>query len=384
MREYEAIVQAYDRACQQALPCVLATVVHVEGSAFRQAGVRMLVDAYGNMTGAISGGCLEGDARRKALHALEQQRNKLVTYDTRDEDDAFIGAQLGCNGLIQVLFEPLHPSDPHNPVELLRQAIAQPEPAVLVVRFHLDPQQPQPGTRLLLDAQLSPTGDTGDPQEWDILQQEAQAALASGQSRALALNGPAGTLTAFLQLRLPPPQLVIAGAGPDAQVLAQMADLLGWDILVLDGRPTHARPERFAAACQVMVCKPEQMLAAIPPRPQTAVVLLTHNYPYDLAALTSLIQRPDIAYLGLLGPRKKYERMLDDLATQGIRLHPEQAERIFAPVGLHLGAETPAEIALAILAEIQSVLSGTDATPLRQRTTPIHDRRPPQLKTISY
>src|SRR5690606_17455674 len=98
---------------------VLATVVHVEGSSYRKAGARMLVDEFGNITGAISGGCLEGDALRKALLALHRQRNLLVTYDTSDEEDAIIGAQLGCNGIIQILFEPLDYGDKLNPCELL-------------------------------------------------------------------------------------------------------------------------------------------------------------------------------------------------------------------------------------------------------------------------
>ena len=121
MRELDVIISKYEFLREKSVECVLATVVHVQGSSYRKAGARMLVDEYGNITGAISGGCLEGDALRKALHALHRQINKLVTYDTNDEDDAIIGAQLGCNGVIQVLFEPIDYLDDLNPCELLKK-----------------------------------------------------------------------------------------------------------------------------------------------------------------------------------------------------------------------------------------------------------------------
>ncbi|GAB4410079.1 MAG: XdhC family protein [Bacteroidia bacterium] len=368
MSESEAIVRAWDIARSKGIRCVLATVVHVEGSAFRRAGVRMLVDAFGNMTGAISGGCLEGDALRKALHALAQGRNKLVTYDTRDEDDAAIGAQLGCQGVIQVLFEPLDADAPENPVELLRKASAVAAPAALVCVFDLEKKQPQPGTCLLATgaSQVPPSAGS------DMLAAEIAQALADRRSRVVAL--PTANLHAFVQVLLPPPVLVIVGAGHDAQVLARMADLLGWEIRVVDGRPTHARADRFAPSCQVLVGKPDAVPGMVPADRQTAVVLLTHNYHYDLAVLELLLGRTDIAYLGILGPRKKYERMIGELAVRGLLPTAVETDHIFAPVGLHLGAETPAEIALAILAEIQAVLTGSDARSLRTRNAPIHTR----------
>src|SRR5680860_1755458 len=150
MRELDAIISKYELLKDQEVECVLATVVHVEGSSYRRAGARMLIDEFGNITGAISGGCLEGDALRKALHALHQQKNKLVTYDTSDEDDAVIGAQLGCNGIIQVLFEPLDYEDELNPCELLKKLIDQKNPLAIVVQFNLNKSKDQPGTQLIL------------------------------------------------------------------------------------------------------------------------------------------------------------------------------------------------------------------------------------------
>lgn len=144
MRELDTIILRYLELKSQHIRCVLATVVHVDGSSYRRPGARMLVDEYGNITGAISGGCLEGDALRKALFALDKQENKLVTYDTSDEDDAIIGAQLGCNGIIQVLFEPIDYTDANNPCELLRAVSEQEVPmAISVLLIWIKPKSNQ-------------------------------------------------------------------------------------------------------------------------------------------------------------------------------------------------------------------------------------------------
>jgi len=121
MSELKTIIAAYDTAESQGYKTVLATVVKVEGSSYRMPGARMLVSEYGEMTGAISGGCLEGDALRRAMLALQQQTNKLVTYDTTNEADATLGIQLGCNGIVHLLFEYIDPSDPQNPIALLKK-----------------------------------------------------------------------------------------------------------------------------------------------------------------------------------------------------------------------------------------------------------------------
>jgi xanthine dehydrogenase accessory factor len=120
LKEIREIIKAYDAVLQAGRKAALATVVHLDGSSYRQPGARMLVRDDGELTGAISGGCLEGDALRKAMLVLSQDQSKLVTYDTSDEEDAAIGLQLGCAGVIRVLFEPIDPQNPHNPVQLLK------------------------------------------------------------------------------------------------------------------------------------------------------------------------------------------------------------------------------------------------------------------------
>ncbi len=382
MREIEAIISSYVEAKKTGKKSVLATVLHVEGSSYRAAGARMLIDEYGFMTGAISGGCLEGDALRKALLALDQNKNKLVTYDTSDEDDAVIGAQLGCNGIIQVLFEPIDPGQEHNPIELLRKAADHDQPVALISVFNLDKSRRQTGTALLIDDKRNSTGQIDDPALSVKLSEIAKSAVEKRINHFGEYHTSSGTQHAFIEIITPPPTLALIGAGNDSQVLSRMAEVLGWNIIVADGRPTHATKQRFSS-CQVVVTNPEKILETIRINETTAFVLMTHNYNYDLAVLKLLLNERKIPYIGILGPNKKYRRMVGDLEAEGIRLTDEQAAKIYAPVGLQMGAETPAEIGLSILSEIQSVLTESKVRHLREIDGSIHKKEHYEFKTVT-
>ena len=382
MKELKAIIDAYEEAKKTQLPCVLATVVHVEGSSYRRAGARMLVDENGYMTGAISGGCLEGDALRKALHAIQRNQNKLVTYDTSDENDAVIGVQLGCNGVIQVLFEAIDFEDEFNPIELLKEANSRKQPMVIGTFFHLDKFREQQGTRLLIDHDMSVSGKEIPQEMLALVLSDCRQAFSDRTSLFREYQFKEESQFLFLEVFNQPPSLVLVGAGNDAQVLAQMAEVLGWNIIITDGRPTHANLDRFSSSCQVIVAHPESILDEVDVTDRTAFVLMTHNYRYDLAVLKGLLDQPQVPYIGILGPKKKYQRMLDDLKEQRIQLSDKQLQAIHAPVGLEIGAETPAEIGLSILSEIQSVLTGTGGGRLKFKDGPIHEKKNNEFKRI--
>jgi len=383
MRELDVITTHYAKLKLQDIRCILATVVHVDGSSYRRAGARMLVDEYGNITGAISGGCLEGDALRKALFSLDRKENKLVTYDTSDEDDAVIGAQLGCNGIIQVLFEPMDYTDANNSCELLRTLAEQEVPMAISVLFNLDKSQKQLGTILIAGIKGAVAGKQTPDNLHKALLQKSKEVINEGNSCFGELEIGDHRQYVFIQKHQPPVNLVLVGAGNDAQILAQQAELLGWKVTVTDGRPTHANKERFVGSCQVIVAKPEETLENIKIDNRTCFVLMSHNYNYDLAVLKLLLGRSEIPYIGILGPLKKYNRMLNELADEGLEVSKDDLNKIHAPVGLEIGAETPAEIGLSILAEIQSVLKNKNARPLKQKTEPIHDKEVNQFQKIS-
>ncbi len=364
MKEITDILIAYQNAEKQNIRTALATVVSVEGSSYRRAGARMLVTEEGILTGAISGGCLEGDALKKALSAIHQQENKLVTYDTTDDDDAKFGVQLGCNGIVHILFEPIISDKEINPITMLKVLQEKREDAVIVTLFSLG-EKSQLGTVM---AYREEKNLCCAPKA--ILQQlikDARAVLADKSSDFKTYQLDSGFTDGFIQLISPPIALIIAGAGNDAQPLAQIAYLLGWQVSVADGRPSHATPQRFVHAQKVVIAKPVQLLPQLEIDTQTAVVLMTHNYNYDIELL-ALLLKTQVLYIGTLGPRTKLIRMLDELEmnTQENRL------RIHGPVGLDIGAETAEEIAISIIAEIKSVFAGATAKSLKDKSEPIH------------
>jgi len=375
MKEIREIIRAYDAAAHAGKKSALAEVVHLEGSSYRRPGARMLVTDDGELTGAISGGCLEGDALRKAMLVLSQQQSKLVTYDTSDEDDAAIGIQLGCAGIIQVLFEPIDPNNMNNPIQLLRKAIAIRQDVVIVTLFSLkDKRNAQPGTCLLIESNGNITGSIPYPDLEGLIMQDVKMLMQQEQSFFRQYEGKGIEVTAFIEFLKPPVSLVVVGAGNDAIPMMQIADTIGWDVRVVDGRNTHAKPERFVSACQVLVSKPEKALERIPIDDQTVFVMMTHNYNYDKALLKSLLPSK-VRYVGMLGPKKKLERMLSEIKEEGMKIDAEMLVKVYGPTGLEIGAETPEEIALSIIAEIKAVLEGKNGRSLHYKQEVIHSRQ---------
>lgn len=369
MTELQRLFLAYDQHRAARRPCALATVVEVIGSAYRRPGARMLVTEDGELTGAISGGCLEGDARQRARRAIFRGEPALVTYDTRDEDDPRHGLGPGCQGVVRILLEPLDFANPDNPLELLRGFAQHPAPAVLATVFETDASglKAAVGQRVL----LSETGLVrGTPLLAAPLAEAARATLAQRRPQTLTIETDAGPVRASLEMLLPPLRLVIYGAGNDAQPLVHLAGSLGWHITVIDGRPNLATAARFPEAAVVYIVPVAELETALPD-PLAYHVLLSHNYAYDLAALQTLLASP-APYIGLLGPRLKAQRLLAELDTAPVALVEQLRTRLHSPIGLDLGSETPEEIALAIVAEIQAQHSGRQGRPLRERAGTVH------------
>ncbi len=372
MKEIEDIIRAYDEAVKDNIKTALATVVQVDGSSYRRPGARMLITEEGRLTGAISGGCLEGDALRKALLVIMQQQSMLVTYDTSDEEDAVMGMQLGCNGIIQVLIEPVVADKINNPLQLLKIIAGKKNPVSLVTLFCLsNKRDPQPGTCLLLDESSTLTGE--GIFLTDALIAGAKDALDRGQSTFHHYITDTFQFTAFTDFIPPAISLVIIGAGNDILPLVAMAEILGWKTTIIDGRPAYAKKERFPASCQVLLAKPEQVMGHVAFQDRTAIVLMTHNYNYDKEMLAAMAEK-QMMYIGMLGPKKKFERILAELSEKGIHFTRAQLSAIHSPVGLDIGAETAEEIALSILAEIKAIFAVAKGISLKDYTGPIHNR----------
>ena len=372
MKDLQKILTALQSA--PAGGAVLATLVQVEGSSYRRPGARLLLTADGRRIGSISGGCLEDDVVAHAQTVRASSTAKTITYDTTAENDLVWGVGLGCHGVVQVLIEKLPPQPGW--ADALRNNFRQRKPTTLAVVWRGPAGMPPartihgdatPSSRVALQPRRGRRGSKA---------LAASLTLSPGGIPALGTFlasdlAPVPPDAVFLQTVPPPTALVIFGAGDDVRPLVRFARELGWHVTVADPRPAFATPERFPEADAVVVARPEDAPARVPLGTDTLAVIMTHHYRHDLPLLRALLPRPR-AYLGLLGPRKRAERILSDLAAQGFVASPEMRARLHAPVGLDLGADDPEEVALAILAEMKAVLSGRDAHPLRERTSPIH------------
>ncbi|WP_143960937.1 NTP transferase domain-containing protein [Litoribacter populi] len=379
MKEIKQIIQAYQQAHSNGKKAVLATVVHIEGSSYRAPGARVLVAEDGSLTGAISGGCLEGDILRKALMVMTTGNPLLVTYDTSDEESNIITVNLGCNGIIRVLLEPIQEENPLNPIKLLEKAVHKRHKTILVTFFSTEDKKNQAqGTKLL----FTPTGIFTDeerlPMRFPDLEPDIQNAWKQKHSifvKYPPIGAGESVFNAFFEYIEPTPALIIAGAGNDVFPLVAIGETLGWEITIVDGRPMYANENRFPS-CQLVLTEPSEAISKINIDEKTAFVLMSHNYDYDKAVLKSILHSP-VKYIGLLGPTKKRDRMLEELAQEGIQLPEamEIPENLYAPTGLQLGAETSEEIALSIIAEIQATFTENIGGPLRDLKGHIHHRK---------
>lgn len=374
MKEISDILAGYKDIRAAGKKAALATVVRVEGSSYRQPGARMLISEDGSLTGAISGGCLEGDAMRKALLVIARGKPMLVTYDTTDEDDATLGIGLGCNGIIHILIEPVEENDPGNPIRLLEHIVSKRQKCVLATFFTPGEQQElQIGTVLAYAENGKLTGSVPALVKKQEVIAAMKMALTERGSVILNETGKVAGLSVLMDVIDPAVHLVIAGAGNDIMPVVKIAGVLGWQVSILDGRPFYATCARFPDVHQVLVTDASDALSKINTDENTVFVLMTHNYNYDLALLAQLIKK-EIPYIGILGPRKKFDRLMDELAQ-----HAENDIRsgnLYGPVGLDIGAETAEEIALSVIAEIKAVLSGKHGQSLRHKNEPIHKPLP--------
>ncbi|HEY3703728.1 MAG TPA: XdhC family protein [Terracidiphilus sp.] len=374
MTDFEHILPLWRELESAGADYVLATVVEVQGSSYRRPGARMLLSADGRRAGTVSGGCLEAEVAKKAWWLTE--RGPLVERYSTLEDDGDLPYGSGCGGVIFILLERRATARPQ--LEALYAAWSAREPLAIATVL----EGPKIGERMFAGAEMAADAPTfAAPQlaPWQVeLQQLAYAAFDERKPRDehITMNGL--NTRVWVDYRPARPGLWIFGAGDDTKPLHKMARELGWFVAVADGRVHLATPERFPAADAVIPLTisdlPHIVPSALDVHTGDAAVLATHSYEQDTHILASLFrrapqQRP--AYIGILGPQRRTREALAD-AARLLRLTPKTElvddwlEEINGPTGLDLGADTPASIALSILAEIQKSLTAATALPLKQ------------------
>jgi len=366
MKELLEILDAVDRFHAQGEPMALATIVGVRGSAYRREGARLLLTRSQQMVGNISGGCLEGDVMVTAEDVMTKKTARLVSYDLTADDDVVWGLGLGCNGAVDIFVQPLDPTS--EVLALYRQALAE-ERGLAVVTVVGGAGEPGRWVAIWPDGVR--VNSLGDAQLDERAKRAGTAALHEGHSRVHTLPSSAGDVQAFVEALRPPVRLVVCGAGHDAIPVVQIASEIGWRLVVCDARERFLTRDRFPGARQLIQATPPQVPARVPVDDRTYVVVMTHNYMHDRDLLRGFL-RTEAMYIGMLGPRLRTEKILDELQRDGVAISEADRGRIFGPIGLDIGGETPEEIALSVIGEIRAVESGRRGGFLRERKGPIH------------
>jgi xanthine dehydrogenase accessory factor len=376
VKELLSIIDASRAIEQRGVQAALATVVNVTGSTYRRPGARMLIAADGQTVGSVSGGCLERDVLNQARRVLQRNKPRVVTYDSMSDDDIVWEFNLGCNGIVDILIEPLPYNGNRGLLTFLADCLDHRQPGVVATVFGVEGHMKTAvGNRLMLSERQSAIHDIGDGHLAESIRHDSRRALDSGTPKVTMYELSAGRAKVFIEVIQPPVPLVIFGAGHDAVPLVRFAKELGWHVTVVDPRPGYATRQKFTLADTLVVCRPEEVHEHIEIHRGTAAVVMTHHYLHDAELLRTLLPLP-LRYLGLLGSKKRTERLLHEARKEGVLLSERNLDLVYGPIGLDIGADTPEEIALAVVAEIQAVLAGRSGGMLRIREGPLHEQSP--------
>ena len=348
----------------------LATVVRIVGSAYRRPGAKLLIEESGATQGGVSGGCLEADVREVAIAVMREGAPRLRHYETGGDDRTVWGLGLGCNGSVDIFIQPVTSGDTVDAARHVRTLLAGDAP------FAVSTLVRGPSAvlgRMLVWADGPATGSTGSSALDRVIARRSEGLLAAGESECYEAE-PTGvnseSTEVFTEVHIPPPRLVICGAGDDAMPLAACASQVGFRVTIVDHRPAYLSAERFPGA-ECIDRRPDDGLDGLPVGPCTHLVVMTHSFAHDREWVRRLL-RTDSPFIGLLGPRARRDEILEQIAATGDRLGVKETNRLFAPVGLNLGADGPEQIAVSIVAELLAVGAASAPRHLREKEGVIH------------
>jgi xanthine dehydrogenase accessory factor len=299
---------------------------------------------------------------------LQSGEARVVRYDSMSDDDIIFGTGLGCNGIIDVFIEPITKQFSESFINAVKRCQKTRQSGAVATVIEDCANHGLSGQH----AFLVQGRWTGNERLTSLL--EARLTEIEGP---ILLSGETSCVEArvFVQPLLPPIQLVIFGGWLDVVPLIRIAREIGFEIVVVDSRQRPSSQRFFREANSVLLCSPAEALPHIQFDPGTVAVLMNHNFERDQEALAALTQ-VSVPYVGMLGPKRRQEKILDAVKSNGVSISDEFAQRLHGPVGLDIGAKSPEEIALSILAEILSALNGGNAKPSRERKTPLHIASP--------
>lgn len=334
----------------------LATVVRIVGSAYRRPGAKFLIEESGDTLGSVSGGCLEADVREVAKSVMATATPSLRHYSTGTDEDIVWGLGLGCNGLVDVFIQPATEGPLAELAGTLRELLAG--DSAFAIATVVDGREP--GATVVVKAGGAIAGEHGT---FDALAiEQVRGLISAGRSGVQAI----GDREVFAEVLAPPPHLVVCGAGDDARPLVAYAADAGFRVTLVDHRQGLMQPEWFPQASRLILARPEEAID-LPPAERSLAVVKTHSLNHDREWVRRLLAA-GLPYVGVLGPRARTETILREIGATS----PLDAERVFGPVGLDLGADGPRQVALAIVAELLAFTAQRQPRHLAERKEAIH------------
>ncbi|WP_415379332.1 XdhC family protein [Halosimplex sp. TS25] len=338
---------------------VLATVVAVDGRAYRRPGAKMVVAPESGGVGSVTAGCLTDSLARLADDVLADGAACLERFDLREDDTWGLG--VGCDGVVDVLLEPLDES--HRPV--LASADELDGGRIAAVAVESEDDSVDVGARWVDEG-----SDASDDLPPDVT--AAVPADVDGTATVRVETG-GGSVRLFVERVTPPPRLVVVGSNADVRPVVDLARSAGFRVTVVGFRGGRATTERFPRADRVVSISPRDLRDAVNFESSDSVVLMSHNFVDDRLALGEVLETA-VEYVGVMGPPDRFERLRDALASDGLELDQGDRGRIYAPVGLDLGGGSPYQVAHSIVAEVLAVQNDRDGGHLRSSSGPIHAR----------
>ncbi len=337
------------RNCE--LPLVLATVFETQGATYSKSGARMLISQDGKFQGMLSGGCLEGDLAERAGQVIATGFSQQVTYDLGQNDEELWGMGVGCDGLMRIFLQPLTAAADYEPFATMAD-IMEGDSTEIVVTVIGAPSAPKYEGSTLLSRHGSFSDYRSSNTDVSFLISQAESVFASGQSQTCLVQHGDDEITVLFAILSPPPRVLVLGAGPDAEPVVRLCAELGWRVTVQDHRPAYVENGDFRSARHVMCCPAAMVSEELELQKFDAAIVMSHHLLTDRSYLGQLAST-DIAYIGLLGPKERRTRLIQDLGDDANRLDT----RLHGPAGLNIGGRGPASIALAIVSEMHQILA---------------------------
>lgn len=356
------ILQLAQKKLEQKDQIALITLFEAQGSSYRKPGAKMVVDHAGEYVGTISGGCLETDVTLYAQKVIQSQRNQIIHYNLTD--DLVLGLGLGCGGSISLLIE--QDIEGWLPVVLSKYS-----ESVLVKLLGDVEGKEQPRTLYVYNNGNFIWQDHNQPldkEAMELLEAGCRSALSERMCLLKELHLRGKQTRVYFDYIEPAQELIIFGAGDDALPVATLGQQLHFQVTVIDYKPVNLEEPRFQGCRKLLWNESEQPLPPLNKR--TAVVIMSHHVQRDAQALETF-RAQDIEYIGLLGPKHRLQR-LEEHFKQLTLEEIKRDKRIYSPVGLDIGSETPAEIAVSILSEIIAVRNKARGMSLRKKECAIH------------